>query len=73
VTEEKRKLEPPMKLDIAFGEALSRFVATIPKEIDASIERSKTGKPPGEGTSRRPARQRRETLEPDRKRKPGTN
>jgi hypothetical protein len=40
----KRKLEPPLKLDISFDEALSRFVATEPKQVDESIERSKTKK-----------------------------
>jgi hypothetical protein len=67
--DEKLKLEPPLKRDFAFGEALSRFVATIPKEVDASIERSKTGKPPGDGTSRRPGRLEHQTVTQNRKRK----
>jgi hypothetical protein len=41
----KRKLEPPLKLDLSFDEALSRYVATKPKELVESIERSKTKKP----------------------------
>jgi hypothetical protein len=53
---DKRKLEPPLRLDMDFNEALSRFVATDPKEVDESIERSKTKKPPGDGPPRRPAR-----------------
>ena len=47
MTDEKRKLEPPLKLDLAFGDALSRFVATKPAEVEESVERSKTKKPPG--------------------------
>jgi hypothetical protein len=47
MTNEGKKLEPPLKLDMSFGEALSRFVATKPKEVDESIERSKQKKPPG--------------------------
>jgi hypothetical protein len=49
----KRKFEPSLKLDLGFDEALSRFVATEPKEVVESIERSKTKKPP-EDTSPRP-------------------
>ena len=48
------KLEPPLRLDMSFGEALSRFVATVPKEVDESIERSKTKRPPQDETPRRP-------------------
>jgi len=48
VTAEKRRLEPPLKLDIAFGEALARFAGTKPVEVEESIERSKTKKPPGD-------------------------
>lgn len=73
MTDEKRKLEPPLKIDMAFGEALSRFVATKPAEVEDSIERSKTKKPPGDGPSRRPARQRRDTPASDRNRKPSTD
>jgi hypothetical protein len=52
----KRKLEPPLKLDLSFDEALSRFVATEPKEVVESIERSKTKKPPQDKPPRRPRR-----------------
>lgn len=41
------KLEPMLKLDMPFGEALERFVQTKPKEVEASIARSKRKKPPG--------------------------
>lgn len=58
MTDDKRKTEPPLKLDMDFLEALSRFAATDPKEVADSIERSKTKKPPGSGSPRRPARQR---------------
>ncbi|MGQ0444076.1 MAG: hypothetical protein ACT4O2_02845 [Beijerinckiaceae bacterium] len=39
-------MEPPLKLDLSFDEAMSRFVATEPKEVVESIERSKTKEPP---------------------------
>lgn len=55
MTDEKRKTEPPLKLDMPFSEALSRFVATKPKEVADSIERSKAKKPPQDGPPRRPA------------------
>ena len=42
----ERKTEPPLKLDMDFGEALERFARVKPKEIADSIERSKTKKPP---------------------------
>lgn len=71
MTDEKRKTEPPLRLDMDFGEALSRFVATKPVEVADSIEQSKTKKPPQEDSPRRPARPRRdETGLPGRKRKP---
>ncbi len=55
MTNAGKKLEPPLKLDMSFGEALSRFVAVDPKEVSENIERSKTKKPPGE-IPRRPVR-----------------
>lgn len=39
-----KKLEPKLKLDMPFGEALARFVQTNPKELEKSIERSKQKK-----------------------------
>jgi len=42
MTNAGKKLEPPLKLDLSFDEALSRFVATKPSEVDESIKRSKT-------------------------------
>jgi hypothetical protein len=48
------KLEPPLKLDLSFGEAFERFAATVPKEVEALIEIAKTKKPPQEKPPRRP-------------------
>jgi hypothetical protein len=42
------KLDPLLRLDMSFEEALSRFVATKPEEVEESIERSKTKRPPEE-------------------------
>lgn len=53
------KLDPPLRLDIDFAEALNRFVATVPKEVDESIERSKTKRPPQDVTPRRSPRTKR--------------
>jgi hypothetical protein len=55
-------MEPPLKLDLSFDEALSRFVATEPKEVVESIERSKTKKPPQDVPPRRPGRSKRRAL-----------
>jgi hypothetical protein len=46
VTNKGKKLDSPLKLDMSFGGALSRFVATKPKEVEESIERAKQKKPP---------------------------
>ena len=56
MTDEKRKTEPPLALNMSFEEALSRFAATDPKEVAEGIERSKTKKPPQDGTPRRPSK-----------------
>ena len=58
----KRKLEPPLKLDLSFDEAMSRFVATKPEHVDESIERSKAKKPPQDEPPRRPGRPKRRAL-----------
>ena len=52
MTNEGKKLEPPLKLDMSFAEALGRFVQTAPKEVAESVERSKTKKPPGDNPER---------------------
>ena len=62
MTGEGKKLEPPLKLDMDFGEALSRFVATFTKEVEESVERSKTKKPPGDEPFRRPSQSKARTL-----------
>jgi hypothetical protein len=41
-----KKLEPKLKLDMPFGEALARFVQTKPKEVERSIENAKQRKAP---------------------------
>ncbi|TXN21540.1 hypothetical protein [Methylobacterium sp. WL9] len=51
-----RKTEPPFGLDMDFGEALEKFIATRPSEVEESVDRSKTKKPPGDQVPRRPAR-----------------
>lgn len=56
MTNKGKKLEPPLKLDMSFEEALSRFAATDPKQVEASIDRSKTKRPPEDASSGRPER-----------------
>ncbi len=56
MTNKGRKMEPPLKLDLSFGEALSRFVATKPEQVDESIKRSKAKKPLQDAPPRRPDR-----------------
>ncbi len=51
----ERKTEPPLKLDMDFGEALKRFTRTKPGEVAESVERSKTKKPPGDESPKRSA------------------
>jgi hypothetical protein len=59
MTNEGKKLEPPLKLDMSFDEALRRFVRAKPKEVDESIDRAKTKKPPQDDNPRRLSRSRR--------------
>jgi len=56
MTRKGDKQEPPLHLDLDFGEALERFAKTDPREVVESIERSKKKKPPGTATPRGPAR-----------------
>jgi hypothetical protein len=42
-----KKLEPKLKLDMPFGEALERYAQTKSKEVERSIERSKQKKAAG--------------------------
>jgi len=39
--------EPSFGLDMPFDEALKRFIATKPDELEANVKRSKKKKPPG--------------------------
>ena len=55
----ERKTEPPLKLDMDFVEALERFVRAKPKEVAESVERSKTKKPLGDVSPKRPDRTKR--------------
>jgi hypothetical protein len=41
-----KALEPKLALDMPFETALQRFMQAKPKEVEASIERSKKKKPP---------------------------
>lgn len=56
MTRKGRKQDPALGLDMDFEEALSRFVATSPKEVEESIERAKEKKPPQDRAPRRPGR-----------------
>jgi hypothetical protein len=56
VTNKGRKLDPPLRLDMPFEEAMERFVATKSSEVDESIERSRTKRPPQDDAPRRPRR-----------------
>lgn len=70
MTEERKKQEPKLALDMDFGEALERFARTKPNEVAASIERAKQKKPPEDGAPRRPARGKRDgAASPGRKRR----
>lgn len=73
MTNKGKKLEPPLKLNMSFGETLARALQTAPQEVEESIDRAKTKKPPQDALPRRPARLRREASELGRKRKPGTD
>jgi hypothetical protein len=50
MTRKGDKQEPPLHLDMDFGEALVRFAQTKPPEVAKSIERAKKAKPPGGGS-----------------------
>ena len=42
-----KKYEEKLFLDIPFGEALERFAGTEPKQVTASVAKSRKAKPPG--------------------------
>jgi hypothetical protein len=50
--EKRRKTEPPLYLDMEFGEALERFVRTDPKEVAELARQAKQAA--GPPRSRRP-------------------
>jgi hypothetical protein len=50
MTRKGGKQEPPLHIDMDFGEALERFARTDPGEVAVSVERSKKKKPPGGGS-----------------------
>jgi hypothetical protein len=56
VTNKGKKLEPPLRLEMDFGEALERFVGTKPTEVDESVNRAKEKGPPQDDAPRRPPR-----------------
>ncbi|MGH6821921.1 MAG: hypothetical protein ACREC4_00265 [Methylocella sp.] len=62
MTNKGKKLEAPFKLDVSFDEALSRFAAAKPKEVDDSIAKAKAKKPPRDDPPRRPERAKRQAL-----------
>jgi len=57
-----KKYEPPLFLDMDFGEALERFGTTDPKEVKELMERAKEKKPPGPGKA--PTTKPRQTVTP---------
>lgn len=56
MTREKR--EPPLALEMDFGEALERFLHTDQEEVRESIDRAKQKKTPGDKAPRHPPRKR---------------
>jgi hypothetical protein len=72
MTNEGKKLEPPLKLDMSFDEALRRFVRAKPKEVEESIERSKQKKP-SDVSARGPGGAERRVSPSSRRRKPDDN
>lgn len=55
MTKKTKQVEPPLGLDMPFDEALERFIGTDPREVEASIGRSKHKKPPGGKKKRKPS------------------
>lgn len=53
MTDEKRKTEPPLFLNMDFEEALTRFSRVRPDEVKESVERSKQKRTPGDKAARR--------------------
>lgn len=53
MTDERRKTEPPLFLDMDFEEALTRFARVKPEEVKESEARAKQKKPPSDKSARR--------------------
>ena len=53
MSDEKRKTEPPLYLDLDFEEALSRFARFKPEEAEESVDPAKQKKPPEDMPTRR--------------------
>jgi hypothetical protein len=50
-----KRLQPKFGLDMSFDEALQRFIAADPAEVDALIKRGKKKKPPGSKPAHKPS------------------
>lgn len=59
MTGKGRKQEPPLHIDMDFGEALARFAKTDPKEVADLVEKSRQKKPPETKPPGRPSRTKR--------------
>ncbi len=46
MTNKGKKMEPPLRLEIDFGEALARFTNTDPAELSANLGKEKLKGPP---------------------------
>jgi len=53
MTDKHPKTEPPLFLDMDFGEALARFTQAKPKEVQESVDRAKQKKKLGDDAARR--------------------
>jgi hypothetical protein len=51
----KRRVRPPLVLDMDFGEAMERFAQTKMSEVQENIDRSKKKKPSGGKRKRKPS------------------
>lgn len=73
MSEDPKKQEPKLGLEMSFGETLERFLRTDPKEVAESVARSRTKRPSGDPILGRPTCRQRGELSPDRKRKPDSS
>ena len=70
MTNARKKLEPPLKLDMSFENALGRFAHTDPTEDEDSIKRSKQKQLPEIDDPGEPERSKRGSPLSGRSRKP---